>query len=109
MPKEIKEKNREITSEEFWKDIVYKNGKLNEKQVMKELADFYFLIKEVPKIYCEITGGLLSKLNYPAEVILAEFNERFWDKEIIIDDIKKMMKSAKTLKELKEELEDYLI
>jgi len=99
---------KEQTNKEFWKDIIYKNGKLDEKQVMKELADFYFLIKEVPKVYCEITGGLLSKLNYPASVILVEFNERFWDKEIIIEDIEKMMKSAKTLEELKEELEDYL-
>jgi len=100
MEKEIKQ---------FWQDIIYKNGKIDEKQVMKELADFYFVMQEVPKVYCAITGGSLSKINYPSEVILGEFEERFWDKEIIIDDIKEMMESAKTLKDLKEELEGYLV
>ena len=95
------------TSEEFWKDIVYTNGKLDEKKVMKELADFYFIIDEVPKVYCEITGGLLSKIMYKSEVVLAEFNERFLDKEITKEDVKDIIQSSKTLKELKEELKDY--
>jgi|SRR3990167_2098966 len=88
---------------------LYKDGKLDEKAVLKEISDYDFILEEVPRVYCEITGGLLSKLNYRAEVILAEFNERFWDKKIIIDDIREMIKSTKTLEELKEELESYLI
>ncbi len=102
--------NENLTEEakQFWQDIIYKNGKIDEKQLMKELEDYYFIINEVPKVYCEITGGLLSKLKYPAEVVLSEFNERFWDKKYVIKDIKQMMKSAKTLGDLKEELEDYL-
>ena len=87
---------------------LYKNGKLDEEAVLKEIYDYDFLLGEVPKVYCEITGGLLSKTNYTAEVVLREFNERFWDKKIIIDDIKEMIRSAKTLEELKEELESYL-
>ena len=63
MEKEIKQ---------FWQDIIYKNGKIDEKQVMKELADFYFVMQEVPKVYCAITGGSLSKINYPSEVILGQ-------------------------------------
>jgi len=87
---------------------LYKNGKLDEKAVLKEIYDYDFLLGEVPKVYSEITGGLLSKTNYKAEVVLSEFNEKFWDKEIIISDIREMINSAKTLEELKEELKSYL-
>ena len=104
----MKKKQKKIKLKEEWYWL-YKNGKLDEKAVLKEICDYDFILKEVPKVYCEITGGSLSKLNYPAEVVLREFNERFWDKKAIVDDIKEMIKSAKTLKELKEELENYLI
>ena len=87
---------------------LYKNGKLDEKAVLKEIYDYDFILGEVPKVYCEITGGLLSKPNYASEVVLREFNERFWDKKIIISDIREMISSAKTLEELKEELKSYL-
>ena len=61
-------------SYEFWKDIVYKDGKLNEEQVLKELSDYYFVLQEVPKVYCEITDGRLGKLNYFADGVIAEFH-----------------------------------
>lgn len=93
---------------ETW-EWLYKNGKLDEEEVLKEISDYDFILEEVPKVYCEITGGSLIKLMYPAEVVLGEFNKRFWDKEIVIDDIKAMIKSAETLEELKEELESYLV
>jgi len=91
----------------FWKNIVYQDGKINEEQVMKELSDYYFVMHEVPKVYCEITGGLLSKIMYPAEIILSEFNDKFWDKETIQDDIDILIKEAKTLDDLKNSLKDY--
>ena len=90
-----------------WKQIIYKNGKINEEQVMKELADFSFVMKEVPKVYCEITGGFLSKIMYPAEVVLAEFNERFEDKKITKNDIADILKSKKSAKQKIEEIKDY--
>ena len=105
MKKEIK-RIEEIKKDWDW---LYKDGKLDEEAVLKEISDYDFVLNEVPKVYCEITGGLLSKLTYPANVVLAEFNERFWDKVIITDDIKEMIKSAKTLEELKEELESYFV
>jgi hypothetical protein len=98
-------KNKEI--EEFWKPLIYTKGKLSERKVMNELYDYYFILQEVPKVYCDITGGLLSKPNYSAETILGEFNERFLDKETTNEDVAEMIKTAKTLKELKEDLEDY--
>ena len=98
-------KKEEVKEKWSW---LYKDGKLDKEAVLNEISDYDFILEEVPKVYCEITGGKLSKLMYPASVVLSEFNERFWDKEIIIDDIKEMIKSAKTLKELKEELKSYL-
>ena len=47
-------------SDEFWKEIIYKDGKIDEEQVLKELADHYFMLEEIPKVYCHATGGLLS-------------------------------------------------
>lgn len=62
-------------SNEFWKDIIYKDGKLDEEQVLKELSDYYFVLQEVPKVYCEITNGRLSKPHYHAAAVIAEFND----------------------------------
>jgi len=90
-------------------DWIYKNGKLDEEAVLKELLDYNFVLEQVPIVYEEITGGLLSKPNYKAGSVLAEFESRFWDKEMIIDDIKGIMKSATSLEELKEELKEYLV
>ena len=97
--------NKEII--QFWKPLIYTNGKIDEKKVMNELADFYFIMKEVPKVYLEITGGLLSKLKYPAETVLSEFHEKFLDKEITKDDVEMMVEESKTLDELKDILEEY--
>lgn len=93
---------------EFWKPIIYKKGKIDEKQVMKELSDYKFIMEQVPKVYCEITGGLLSKLMYPANVVLEEFNERFWDKETIKDDISEILSERTTVEDKLKEIKSYL-
>ncbi len=56
-------------SDEFWKEIIYQDGKIDEEQVLKELADHYFMLEEIPKVYCHATGGLLSKQMYYATSI----------------------------------------
>ena len=63
-------------SDKFWKDIIYiksgKNkGKLNEKQVLKELSDYYFVMQEVPKVFCHITNNAMSKINYYASEVIS--------------------------------------
>lgn len=92
---------------EDW-DYLYEDEKLNEKAVLKEIYDYDFILKEVPKVYCEITGGLLSKPNYRAEVVLAEFNERFCDKKDIQADIRDILKSNQSNKNKLEEIKEYL-
>lgn len=56
--------------QEFWKFIVEKDGKVDMKQVKKELYDWHFAMGEVAKVYCEVTGGLLSKPMYYAEGVI---------------------------------------
>jgi len=90
-----------------WKNLVSKKGKINESLVLDELEDYGIMLEEVPKVYCEITGGLLSKPLYHAETVLAEFEDRFYDKAITGDDVADMIKRSKTLAELVEELKDY--
>jgi hypothetical protein len=67
--------------QEFWADIVCnEDGSINMEQVKKELSDYSFMLDEVPKVYSEVTGGLLSKPNYYAESVLSVFRERYADK-----------------------------
>ena len=103
----MKQKIEGVMTKKEWKAIVYKDGKLDEKQVFKELHDFGIMIHEVPKVYCEVTGGLLSKHLYPAETVIAEFNERNYSKEITKDDVRDMLKNIDTLEELRSELRNY--
>jgi hypothetical protein len=93
---------------EFWKDIIYKkDGSLNEKQVLKEMSDFSFMMDNVPKVYCAITNHRLSKCLYPANTVISVFEELFLDKEIAKDDVSEMIKSCGTIEDLVEELRDY--
>ncbi len=61
---------------EFWRDIVMPDGVLDLEQVKKELYDWRNAMREVSKVYDEITGGLLSKPNYEAETVLSVYRDR---------------------------------
>lgn len=103
----IDEKETKKESDEFWKELVYTDGKLDEEKVLNELADFSFVIGEVPKVYCAITGGRLSKPNYYADQVIAEFEDRNYDKRITQEDVAAMIKECKTKNELIGELKEY--
>ena len=81
-------------SNKFWEPIIYKNGKLDEKQVLRELADFYIMMNEVPKVYDAVTGGLLSKPLYPAETVIDQFNNYIQKNYEDKDDVEIMVKEA---------------
>lgn len=57
---------------DFWKELVCnQDGTLNMDAVQRELADYYFMPQEVPKVYDHVTGGVVSKPNtYAFEVNL---------------------------------------
>jgi|SRR5665213_224233 len=66
---------KELEAADFWKDIVVKDGELDVAQVKLELEDYHQILENVPKVYDMVTGGLLSKPNYEAEVVIAAFND----------------------------------
>lgn len=51
----------EQTYETYWKEIVEEDGKINLDQVKRELHDALTLSNSISKVYCHITGGLVSK------------------------------------------------
>jgi len=61
--------------EDFWKDIVEKDGIVNMDQVKKELHDFYMMIKEVPKVYDHITNSRISKPLTHAHAVIEVFDQ----------------------------------
>ncbi len=97
----------EKTYNDFWKGIVEKDGIIDMERVKRELHDYRFILGEVPKVYCAITGNQLSKPNYPAEVVIAQFEDKNWDKEIIREDIGKSLKDYSDIDELKDYLRQY--
>jgi flagellar biosynthesis component FlhA len=93
----------EQTYEEFWKDIVEKDGKVDMEQVKKELADYRMLLKEVPAVYDELAG--FSKPHTRAQVIIDAVNERMIDKQMAFDDLTARSENGEvtlTVAELKE-------
>jgi hypothetical protein len=76
--------------ESFWKPIVtFPEGNINLEQVKKELADFSFIMEQVPKVYCHITGSTLSKIMYPADTVIRVADDYFSEKlkEAIKDEL----------------------
>ena len=66
------EKDRDYKAdyEEFWKDLVEVDGKIDKDKVMRELSDYRFMLEQVPKVYDHVSGGRISKPNtYAFEVI----------------------------------------
>jgi hypothetical protein len=69
----------------FWKDIVTNpDGTVNLEQVKKELSDFLFVMGEVPKVYCHITGDRMSKIMYHADAVITQaddYEQERWEKQ----------------------------
>jgi hypothetical protein len=67
----MEKKSVEEIWESFWKPIVTTpDGQINLDQLKKELADFSFVMDEVPKVYCHITGSRMSYITYYAEDVI---------------------------------------
>lgn len=64
--------------DDFWKEIVCdENGNLKLDQVQRELFDYWVAIQNVPKVYCELTGGMFSKLNTDAAYVINAAEEHY--------------------------------
>lgn len=75
---------------QFWEPLLIKsNGKIHMEQMKKELSDFYVLIHYIPEIYCEVTGGMVSKhLTCPSAVIREYQNNVERQCEYAVEDAK---------------------
>ena len=99
--------------QEFWRDIVCdENGNINLEQVKKELCDFHFMMNEVPKVYSEITGGMLSYPTYEAETVLMVYRDKFgnkiWAHELLADDWDDITADCETNEDYKKAIFEYL-
>lgn len=65
---------------EFWRSLCTKeDGLIDLEQIKKELADYYYILDQVPKVYEEVSGGTLSKPNYPATTVIKYYEDRVND------------------------------
>lgn len=75
----VQRKNVEENYNEFWKDIIEKDGEIDKEQLMKELHDFSFLLEQIPFIFMHATGGKMSKVFYTSETVKAVIDEHIQD------------------------------
>lgn len=77
---EEKERDRERDKiwTKFWLPLLHgTDGRPSLEKIKDELCDFYFVMQQVPKVYCHITGNKLSKLMYKAETVINEADEHY--------------------------------
>jgi len=60
-------------SREAW-SFSYPDG-MTAQQAANELSDYAFLLEQVSKVYCHVTGGRLSKTNYHASAVIGVHDE----------------------------------
>jgi hypothetical protein len=58
-----------------WVAGLYDDKSLTRDDVANELHDYRVMIDNVPKVYDEVTGGVLSKPTYPADTVISYFND----------------------------------
>lgn len=93
--------------DDFWKDIIEKDGVVNMDQVKRELSDYHHILDQVPEIYMEVTGGMISKPNTCKGPVLDLFRENFWDKGIVADDVEMILNRNWTQLGMIQGLRDY--
>jgi len=71
---ELREVNKK-ESDEFWDSIFVDDYPFNKENAYNELADFHFILEQLPLIYMEVTGGLLSKPKYFASSVIEAFHD----------------------------------
>ena len=47
------------------------------QDAINDLKDYHFILEQVPKVYMHVTGGLLSKTNYVADVVISSSDDHF--------------------------------
>lgn len=90
-------------SNEYWDDIFSeKDYPFNKENAYKELQDYYFVLQQLPEIYLEITGGILSKTTYFASSVIEAYHDVIDRRDDEIDNLQyKNNEYKQTLKEIR--------
>jgi len=105
----LQDKSPEEIYEDFWKHLVEYDGVLNKDSVMNELADYHYLLDQIPNVYEHVTGGELSKVMYPSDTVirLADDHLNATVEDFVEDAIKCQLDQDLTLEDVLDELEDW--
>lgn len=73
---DVNKQSYEETWDAYWKEICSNpDGSVNLDQIKRELADYAFMLDEVPKVYTEVTGNTLFKPNYYANTVIGYYED----------------------------------
>lgn len=69
--------NRRLEEEykEIWLPNLLTKGKPDMKKIKNEIMDLTFVLDQVGKVYCEITGNKLSYPNYFADTVISVYQD----------------------------------
>lgn len=103
----------EAAFDEFWSGIIMnKDGTVNLDAVKNELADFKFIMDQIPEVYSAVTGGMLSKPMYKANVVIDTFYEQYGNiaeqARLLPDDWDLVTAECKTNEDYKKVVMEYL-
>jgi hypothetical protein len=70
-------KDYEQNYEEYWKELIEPDGKLDMDALKRELYDYWVAIENVGEVYCHITGNRFSKPNTLASVMIDEADAHY--------------------------------
>ena len=98
---------------EYWQSIICnEDGTINVDQLKLELHDYSLMLGEVPKVYVEVTGGMLSNPHYYADGVIRAFRETYGDKadavNYLVDDWDDVTAECTTNEEYKKAIFEYL-
>lgn len=94
--------------QEYWKDIIEKDGKINIERVKKELFDYHTIINNVPVVYDYITGSKISPLTDSSTVLaLVENYNNQCTEDYVYEEIRNRLDQNLTLSEVLDELEEW--
>lgn len=76
-PEEDRSDDVELIYQRHWRDIIEPYGIVDIEAMKRELYDYWQVLSEVPKVYDDITGGMVTRPDAPAYHVIAVAYEHF--------------------------------
>ena len=71
--------NVERIWEQYWQPVMTVDEKIDMEKMKKVLCDYYFVIKQLEKVYPTVTNNKVKGFMFPAEIVLGCFYEYVGD------------------------------